>query len=146
MRNFKLMLVIGVLTAFTLVSIPTFTFYTQSSRSDAHEVTQAIETQTEPDADHKVIKAYVTGYNTVPEQTDNTPCIAANGNICGRKDTVACPANIELGTNVWIRGKKYECMDRTHPKHDGRFDISCDKDMRCPYEVTGYAKVVVQLN
>src|SRR5467141_3847243 len=30
------------------------------------------------------VETYVTGYNTVPGQTDYTPCIAASGaNICG---------------------------------------------------------------
>ena len=32
------------------------------------------------------VETYVTGYNTVPGQTDYTPCIAASGaNICGRR-------------------------------------------------------------
>lgn len=81
------------------------------------------------------ITAMITGYNTVPEQTDSTPCIAAAGDICGRTDVVACPSWIPLHTWVEIEGKQYECMDRTAPKHDGRFDISCDKDMACPYSV-----------
>jgi hypothetical protein len=38
------------------------------------------------------IDAYVTGYNTVVGQTDETPCIGALGtNICGRRNVVACP-------------------------------------------------------
>ena len=33
------------------------------------------------------MEAYVTGYNTVRNQTDDTPCIAASGaNICGRRE------------------------------------------------------------
>lgn len=91
-------------------------------------------------------KAYITGYNTVPEQTDSTPCLAAAGNICGRTDAVACPSDLKLGTWVEIAGKKYECMDRTAKKHDGRFDISCDKDMHCPALITGWKAVKILSN
>ena len=88
--------------------------------------------------------SYITGYNTLPAQTDRTPCIAASGaNICGRRDAVACPREISLGTVVEIRGSVYVCEDRTARKFDGRFDISCDKDKSCPYEVAGWTTVRV---
>jgi hypothetical protein len=91
---------------------------------------------------YRQIRAFVTGYNTVVEQTDETSCIAASGaNICGRGDVVACPRNIRLGTLVEIRGARYVCEDRTARKFNGRFDISCDKDMHCPYELSGWTTV-----
>ena len=90
------------------------------------------------------VDTYVTGYNTVVRQTDSTPCIGASGaNICGRRDTVACPPMLKLGTVVEIHGKQYVCHDRTARKFHGRFDINCDKDMKCPYKVTGKALVRV---
>jgi hypothetical protein len=90
------------------------------------------------------IRAYVTGYNTVPGQTDDTPCIAASGaNICGRNDAVACPRRISLGTYLVIRGAFYVCEDRLAKKYDSRFDISCDKDTNCPGQVTGWADIKV---
>ena len=90
------------------------------------------------------VQAYVTGYNTVPGQTDDTPCIGASGaNICGRHDAVACPRRIGLGTVVEIRGTTYVCEDRLAKKFDHRFDISCDKDTTCPSEVTGWATIRV---
>jgi hypothetical protein len=90
------------------------------------------------------IHAYVTGYNTVPEQASPTPCIAASGgNICGRTDVVACPRRISLGSFLQIRGATYICEDRLAKKYDSRFDISCDKDFACPYEVTGWADIKV---
>src|SRR4051812_38649704 len=74
------------------------------------------------------VQAYVTGYNTVAAQTSRTPCTAASGaNICGRRDAVACPRTIGLGTVVEIRGAIYICEDRLAKKYDTRFDISCDK-------------------
>ena len=90
------------------------------------------------------IEAYVTGYNTVPAQTDQTPCISASGaNICGRRDTVACPPILHPGAVVEIRGRTYVCEDRMAPKYQGRFDINCDKDKHCPYQVTGWTSVKV---
>lgn len=90
------------------------------------------------------VRAYVTGYNTVPGQTDDTPCIAASGaNICGRTDAVACPRHISLGTRLVIRGISYVCEDRLAKKYDSRFDISCDKDTDCPNQVTGWAVISV---
>lgn len=98
-----------------------------------------IKVEIEPET----IEAFVTGYNTVPEQTDSTPCLASAGNICGRRDVVACPRSLPLNTSVKIREKVYVCMDRLHKKYDNRFDISCDKDFKCPYQVTGTTTVTI---
>lgn len=96
-----------------------------------------------PPAYHRM-RAYVTGYNTLAAQTDDTPCIAASGrDICGRHDAIACPRRIGFGTVVEIRGTTYVCEDRLAPKFNGRFDISCDKDVECPPEVTGWATIRV---
>jgi 3D (Asp-Asp-Asp) domain-containing protein len=82
-------------------------------------------------ANAETVTATVTAYNTVKAQTDSNPCEAASGdNICGRRDVVACPRRVPLGTWVKIKGKHYECLDRTAKKHDGRFDISFDKDIQ----------------
>lgn len=95
--------------------------------------------------EYEQVRAYITGYNTVPEQTWGDPCIAASGaNICGRDDVAACPRSIELGTVVEIDGKEYTCLDRLAPKYDHRYDINCDKDMACPYAVTGYKLVTIK--
>ncbi len=98
---------------------------------------------TKPPSYHQV-RAYVTGYNTLVGQTDDTPCQAASGaDICGRKDAVACPRRIGFGTVVEIRGATYVCEDRLARKFDSRFDISCDKDTDCPPGVTGWATINV---
>lgn len=90
------------------------------------------------------VNAYVTGYNTTPGQTDDTPCIAASGaNICGRTDAVACPRHIGLGTILQIHGMLYICEDRLAKKYDRRFDISCDKNTNCPPQVTGWTRIRV---
>ena len=74
--------------------------------------------------------ATITAYNTVPEQTWGDPCISASGdNICGKKNVVACPRSIPLGTCVIIDNDYYQCLDRLALKYDDRFDISFDKDI-----------------
>jgi hypothetical protein len=84
----------------------------------------------EPKEEGTTIYAWITGYNSVREQTDDTPCLASNGNICGRKQVVACPRSIPLGTWIKIDGKAYECMDRLATKYDDRFDLFFDKDIQ----------------
>jgi hypothetical protein len=92
------------------------------------------------------VETYVTGYNTVAQQTDDEPCISASGaNICGRRDAIACPRFLKLGTVVEVNGKRFVCEDHTAPKYNHRFDISCDKDTSCPYKVTGWKSVRVVL-
>jgi hypothetical protein len=92
------------------------------------------------------IETYVTGYNTVARQTDDTPCISASGaNICGRRDAIACPRFLKLGTVVEVNGTRFVCEDRTAPKYNHRFDISCDKDLSCPFKVIGWKSVKVVL-
>jgi FlaG/FlaF family flagellin (archaellin) len=108
------------------------------------ETTVLTTTGTTPKATFKTVYARITGFNTVPEQTDAKPCLAASGDdICGRSDVVACPRNLALGTKVEIYGKKYVCLDRTSGKYNGRFDISCDKDTDCPGKVTGHEWVKI---
>jgi 3D (Asp-Asp-Asp) domain-containing protein len=93
------------------------------------------------------IDAYVTGYNTVVGQTDETPCIGALGtNICGRRNVVACPPMLPLGTMVEIKGKTYICEDRMAAKFRDRFDINCDQDKRCPYRVAGWESIRILLD
>ena len=93
------------------------------------------------------IEAYVTGYNTVIGQTDAMPCIGALGtNICGRRNVIACPPLLPLGTMVEIKGKTYICEDRLAHKFRNRFDIICDQDKRCPYQVAGSASIKIRLD
>lgn len=109
------------------------------------EVVTCDENNILPHITKTIAYAHVTGYNTVPEQTDSTPCIAASGDdICGRDDVIACPRALPLGTVVEIDGKDYICLDRLAPKYDHRYDISCDKDETCPATVTGYKQVIIK--
>jgi len=91
------------------------------------------------------VLATITAYNTIPEQTDNTPCLGAGGNICGRNNVVACPRSIPLGTWVIIDDTYYQCLDRLAVKYDDRFDISFDKDIQGAKEFGKQIKEVVIL-
>ena len=90
--------------------------------------------------------ATITAYNTVPEQTWGDPCISASGdNICGKKNVVACPRSIPLGTWVIIDNEYYQCLDRLALKYDDRFDISFDKDIEGAKEFGKQEKEVIIL-
>ena len=103
-----------------------------------------VETASAAEIKYITIKAKVTGYNTVREQTDSTPCVGSLGtNICGRNNVAACPRILPLGTMIEIDGKQYICEDRLAIKFDDRFDISCDKDMQCPYKISGQKQIKI---
>ena len=76
----------------------------------------------------------VTAYNSVPGQTDKTPCISADGtNICERHKKGECiiaangyPFNTRLRIDtVGI----CTVADRMHPKFSHRVDLFMDKDV-----------------
>ena len=70
----------------------------------------------------------VTAYNSVPEQTDSTPCIAADGSdICERREAgeMICATNaFPLGTKLYIRNVG-ECTvaDRMNDRYQERVDL-----------------------
>jgi hypothetical protein len=110
--------------------------------SSKHAVPLAIHQESYEEEEAYALQAYVTGYNTVPSQTSSHPCIAASGAyICGRRDVVACPSGFRFGAIVEIKGNAYICEDRTADKYATRFDISCDKDWDCPYQIGGWTTV-----
>lgn len=71
----------------------------------------------------KLVKWYAkssayTSYETCPDGN----CIMANGEKA-YWGAVACPREIELGTEILIDGMEFTCADYTAKKFDGRFDI-----------------------
>lgn len=100
--------------------------HTQVPKDTIIQPAALIEPNNEPQ--YETIQATVTGYNSLSVQTDSTPCLGSAGQICGRKDVVACPRKIALGTKVIIGGKTYACLDRLSRQYPDRFDIFFDKD------------------
>tara|TARA_Y100000310_G_scaffold69685_1_gene65233 strand:- start:555 stop:1001 length:447 start_codon:yes stop_codon:yes gene_type:complete len=68
------------------------------------------------------ILATITGYSSSFDETDETPFITASG-ARTREGIIACPRNIEFGTEIIIDGKSYTCEDRLSLKYDNRFDV-----------------------
>jgi len=70
------------------------------------------------------VMATVYSYNSLPEQTDDTPFIMANGKTV-YDGAVACPSYLTFGTNVLIEGRLYTCEDRMHENYrtGNNFDI-----------------------
>lgn len=74
----------------------------------------------------KTVIKTVTAYNSVPEQTDSTPCIAAYGdNICAleKKGDHSCAASFPYGTKLNVPGKGVcTVRDVLAPKYADRVD------------------------
>jgi len=76
---------------------------------------------------NKGLQKVVTAYNSVPEQTDDSPCISANNsNICEleAKGDHSCAAALPFGTKLHIPGfGNCTVRDRLAPKFAYRVDI-----------------------
>lgn len=112
----------------------------ESQRSDMF-----ISAHSSPILIKEQVLATITAYNTVPWQTDDTPCLGAGGDICGRNNVVACPRSIPLGTWVIIDDIYYQCLDRMNIRYTERFDISFDKDIEGAKEFGRQIKEVIIL-
>jgi hypothetical protein len=89
--------------------------------------------------------ASISAYNSVPEQTDNTPCLGAGGHICGRNDVVANNC-LPIGTMVQIDGKIYEVYDRMNSRYGCEyFDIYMGMDIQGAKEFGRQIKEVIIL-
>ncbi len=77
----------------------------------------------------KTMNIHVTAYSSTPEQTDDTPCIAASGyNLCkhNKENVVACNF-LPFGTKIKFPeldpDKTYTVVDRMHERFNSRMDI-----------------------
>jgi 3D (Asp-Asp-Asp) domain-containing protein len=93
----------------------------------------------------------VTAYNAGdPRQTDDTPCIAANGeNICKAlaKGKKRCAANfVPLGSHLHVE-KVGVCLvtDRTNKRYRNRVDIAMQKDEYKKARQFGRQKLMVKI-
>jgi len=70
----------------------------------------------------------VTAYNPVPEQTDSTPCLTANGtDICSEPKAIIAANWLPFGTKVQIPDyfgdKIFEVQDRMNQRYSDRVDV-----------------------
>lgn len=126
---------------FLLVTIVMFQFLvTREESSSPLTVDKGLE--------FDVVESFVavfTAYNTVPSQTDESFCIAANrADICDRTDVVACPRKYPFGTLIRVNKKVYVCVDRMKNDNPARFDISFDKDLKGARQF-GIQKLMVEV-
>lgn len=77
----------------------------------------------------KITKLYVTAFSSTPEETDETPCIAASGyDLClhNKENVVACNF-LPFGTKIKFPDldpdKIYTVVDRMHERYNSRMDI-----------------------
>ena len=113
----------------------------QSGRTD--EITPVAKPVSPALAKVETITATITGFNTVPEQTDDKPCLSSSEDwICGRTDVAACPPDIPFGVWIEIAGQQYECLDRTNDQAPNHYDLSFDKDISAALNFGRQTKVV----
>ncbi len=80
----------------------------------------------------KTIKVMVTAYNAVPEQTDTTPCITADGtDICTNPQLKIVAANwLPFGTKIripeYFGNTIFEVRDRMNSRYPYRLDVLMD--------------------
>ena len=77
----------------------------------------------------RTMKVVVTAYNSLPEQTDSTPCITASGyDLCKANEENVVAANfLRFGTKVrlpdYTGERVYTVQDRMHPRFNRRMDL-----------------------
>lgn len=73
----------------------------------------------------KEIKATVYAYNAEIGQTDNNPCLTADGtNVCQNPQSVIANNCLKFGTKVELNNKTYIVKDRMNKRYDcNDFDI-----------------------
>lgn len=101
---------------------------TPAGRPDAALLAEQ-DSQPEPD---KVVKAVLTAYTSTPDQTDDTPCITADGtNVCTSKTPTVAANWLPFKTKVKIPAlfgeQIFEVHDRMNKRYGyGRMDIWFD--------------------
>jgi 3D (Asp-Asp-Asp) domain-containing protein len=92
-------------------------------------INQTLQGLTEELGNPRVITVPVTAYNSVPGQTDNTPCITANGfDLCDNNKQNVIAANfLPFGTKVrfpeFDPNTIYTVQDRMNARYAYRADI-----------------------
>ena len=128
-------IVVGLIAAFLLwlsLYTPLSPNGHPATPSDAREAPQTIASaSTDPCTLADVScgrERQVTAFNSVPSQTDSSPCVAASGvDICEMHEhgIVACASNeFAFGTRLFIETVG-ECVvvDRMHPRFPNRVDV-----------------------
>lgn len=69
--------------------------------------------------------ATITAYNSIPDQTDASPCITASGlDICKSRTRIIANNCLKFGTKVVIEGHVYDVQDRLNARYGcDRMDI-----------------------
>ncbi len=121
-------LIIAIFIAiFCLPKISSLAYTEITSNPYFNKIKQKVNFYFKPEI--KTIHLYVTAYSSSPDETDDTPCIAASGyDLCkhDRENVVACNF-LPFGTKVKFPeldpNKTYTVVDRMHERFNSRMDI-----------------------
>ncbi len=127
-KKWLLSLIIAIFIAiFCLPKFSSLAYYEIDINSYFNKIQRLVSFNFKPEI--KTMKLYVTAYSSTPEQTDNTPCIAASGyDLCSHnKENVVATNFLPFGTKVRFPeldpNKIYTVVDRMHERYNSRMDI-----------------------
>jgi len=128
-KQIKKLIVLLVVLAFILTIA--FIGYTVSKLSEVVHQLYQLQQEKAPD---KVLLGHriITAFNTLTEQTDDTPCEGALPNINFCTTDIPIIATNELPLGLWIEvcGKKYLVADRTNKRYKRRYDVNFQLDKK----------------
>ena len=86
------------------------------------------DVQCDDERSPRTVYATITTYQAVPGQTDQSPCVTANGtNACNPPYPIVAVNGITFGTKVIIQGITYTVADRMNSRYgSNHFDILTD--------------------
>jgi len=123
-----LVLIVAIFVAiFLLPKISSLAFFEINNNDYFRDIQKYVNFQFQPKPE--VAKFYITAYASVPELTDDTPCLAASGyDLCKHNVENVVAANfLPFGTKIKIPAldpdKVYTVVDRMHERFNSRIDI-----------------------
>lgn len=96
--------------------------------ADITELEKPLALPPNKDKVRKIVHTIVTAYNPVPEQTDSSPCITADGtDVCKQEMNIVAANWLPFGAKVIIPdmfGERiFEVRDRMHSRFSERLDV-----------------------
>lgn len=128
-KTLKSVFLRGVAGVLAAVILPVTPVIAEPAAVGSQAVTDQVSVVSENNLEEfsgRLITFEVSAYNTLPEQTDNTPCVAANGdNICLEKNKNTVATNfLPFGTRIIIPSlgnQVYVVRDRMNKRYEGYY-------------------------
>ncbi len=126
-QKFQILIIALIVAIFCLPHISSYAYFQIDPANFVHDVQRflAVNFKEKP----RTMQLYVTAFSSTPEETDDTPCLTANGyNLCkhNKENVVACNF-LPFGTKIKFPeldpDQIYTVVDRMHERYNSRIDI-----------------------